>query len=233
MRPPQIPSDKEIEALALQMLEDKQDAPKMCSNCTNWIDTAAYCPINKKMTMAYMTCSHHRTKLDEVIRIAKNSLMRHEVENKKIELILSAAWSCANMTMVLMADAERRVKAQRDVETDSRDRNLLKKDLDMCQTVEKAYDKITELIRKIEQQFDFYVQPYYNKVFSKDGKYDVENLDKFSSDTGEFIELLLEYIRVAYKNTDNMEAVHSFLHSLKNDQYYPLEENDIKHYRLK
>lgn len=233
MKPPQIPSDKEIEALAQEMVGARDDAPKMCANCSSWIREASFCPVNNKVSPGYMTCMHHRTRLDEVIRIARNYLMRHAVENKKIELILSVALSCANMTMALMADVERRVKAQRKEEKDSRDRNLLKKDLDMCDSIENAYDNIAELIRQIEQQFDFYVQPHYNRVFSKDGKYDVENLDKFSSDTGEFIEVLLKYVRVAYKNPGNVETMHRTLDSLENDQYYPLEKSDIRHFRLK
>lgn len=232
MKPPQIPSDKEIEALAIEIMGEKDDSPKMCANCSNWLKEATYCPTNKLTTLGYMTCAHHKPKMDEVIRIAKNYLMQHAEENKKIELILSAALSCANMTMTLMADAERRVKAQREAESDARDRSLLKKDLDLCESIGKAYGKIAELIRQIEQQFDFYVQPHYNKVFSKNGKYDVENMDKFSSDTGEFIEVLLKYIKVSYKNTENMEAVHNLLDSLENNQYFPLEKNDIKHYRF-
>lgn len=232
MKPPVIPTDKEIEELIRQQYAKRDDAPKCCGNCSNWIKEAQFCPINRKQSPAYMTCQHHKTEVKNLIEITKRFLLEDATENKKIEYLLSTALAFADMTMKVMADVESRVKKQREKETDPRIKSYLKKDLDLCEEVEGAYGEIAKKIHEIEQQFEWYVQPYFNKAFRKDGDFDEENHTKFHSDTGEFIVNNLEYQKACFLNEDNVRAIRDFQRSLTNDQYFPLTEKDINHYNV-
>lgn len=232
MKPPVIPTDKEIEELIQQQYAKKNDAPKCCGNCAEWIREASYCPINRKQSPAFMTCQHHKSEVKNLIELTKRFLLEDATENKKIEYLLSTALAFADMTMKVIADVESRVKKQRDKEPDPRVKSFLKKDLDMCDSIEDAYGVIKDKIHEIEQQFEWYVQPYFTMAFKKEGKFDEENHTKFHSDTGEFIINNLEYQQCCFLNEDNVKAIREFYATLKNDQYFPLTKKDIYHYNV-
>ena len=179
-----------------------------------------------------MTCQHHKNEVKNLIEITKRFLLEDATENKKIEYLLSTALAFADMTMKVIADVESRVKKQRDKEPDPRVKSFLKKDLDMCDSIEDAYGVIKDKIHEIEQQFEWYVQPYFTMAFKKEGKFDEENHTKFHSDTGEFIINNLEYQQCCFLNEDNVKAIREFYATLKNDQYFPLTKKDIYHYNV-
>lgn len=165
--------------------------------------------------------------------MTKRYLLDDATENKKIEYLLSTGLALADMTIKVMADVETRVMKQREKEPDQRIRGYLKKDLDMCDEIQNAYKTIKDKIHEIEQQFNFYVQRYFDKAFKTEGKFNEVNHTKFHSDTGEFIQVLLKYQRACYLNEDNVNAIFDFVDSLSNDQYFPLTSKDIAHYDVK
>lgn len=231
MKPPEIPSRAEIEALVKQQYNNKK-VPKACANCNHWIKEYTFCPKLNKTSPAYMTCHLHESKIDHFVNATMKFLLDDATENKKIEYLLSAGLACADMTMKIFSDIEKRVEKKREGETEKRERYLLKKDINMCEDINNAYEVIAEKFHEIDEQFYTLVQPYFNRVFRKDGKYDTENDDKFNSDTGEFIILLLKYIKKCYKNDINSKSVHQHIDSLDNDQYCPLDDKDINHYNV-
>ena len=236
MKPPVLPSDKEIEELVRETqknLPDFKNAPKACVNCASWIPEYQYCPINDKQSPGYMVCNHHKTIVKHLVEIAKKNLLWDATECKKIQYLMSSAFAYADMTMKVIADMERRVNKQREGSTDGRERNLLKRDTDMCEAFEGAFKVIKQKIREIEQQYEWYVQPYFNKAFKDEEGYDTKNGDLFNSDTGEFIINNLVYQRCCYKNEENTKKIAEFMSSLKNDQYFPLTDKDISHYSVK
>lgn len=234
MKPPVLPSDSEIEALVRAELAKRDDAPKACVNCSHWFREEKFCPINRKRTEAFMFCNHHIGEVDALVQITKRHLLEDATENKKIEYLLSTALSLAEMTVTMMHDVEARIKRQRAKEKDKRDRGALKKDLNLCADIEGAYDKIAEFLRKAEQQYDFYVQPHFTAAFTKkDGEYNIKDSDNFNHDKGEFIQMLLKYCKGCFLNEENSEKVFACLDSLENDQYFPLTEKDIDHYKVR
>lgn len=232
MKPPVIPSDAEIEKEVREQLAKRDDAPKCCANCVKWIREAQFCPVNRKQSPAFMTCNYHESEIRNLVEITKRILMQEATENKKIEYLLSTGLAFADMTIKVIADVEKRVKKQREKETDPRVKSFLKKDMNLCEEVSNAYEIIKTKIHEIEQQFNFYVQPYFDKAFKHEGNYDIENSDKFNSDTGEFIINNLEYQRCCFLNEDNVRAIANFMAGLKNDQYFPLTKKDIAHYNV-
>lgn len=231
MRPPEIPSRAEVEALVRQQYEEKNVA-KACLNCVHWIKEHSFCPKLNKTSPAFMCCHLHESEITHIVNSAMEHLMKEATEEKKIQYLLSAAFSYADMTMKVMADIERRIKKQRKREEDSRTKNLLKRDLNMCEAFKNAYAEIKKKIHEIEQQYEWYVMPYFNLAFKKDGEYNELEGDLFNSDTGVFIVNNLEYQRCCYLNQDNARSIRNHMAGLKNDHYFPLDDKDINHYNV-
>lgn len=231
MRSPEIPSRAEVEALVRQQYEEKNVA-KACSNCVHWIKEHSFCPKLNKISPAFMCCHLHESEITHIVNSAMEHLMKEATEEKKIQYLQSAAFSYADMTMKVMADIESRIKKQREREKDSRIKNLLKRDLNMCEAFENAYAEIKKKIHEIEQQYEWYVMPYFNLAFKKDGEYNELEGDLFNSDTGEFIVNNLEYQRCCYLNQDNVHSIRNHMAGLKNDHYFPLDDKDINHYSV-
>ena len=236
MKAPILPSDKEIEKMvrdAQESIPDFQKMPKACANCVRWIPELMYCPALDKQSPGYMVCGRHMSKVQHLVEIIKKKMLEDATENKKIEYLLSVALSLAEMTVKVFTNVESRVKKMRDAEKDSVTRSGLKKDLDLCEKLENAYEEIAKCLRDAEKQYDMYVLPHYAYAFkTEDGKYDVENSDKFNSDSGEFIEMLLKYHRGCFLNEANTKIVFDCLDSLENDQYFPLTDCDINHFHV-
>lgn len=232
MRPPEKPNRAKVEARVREQYEERNVA-KACANCVHWVREHSFCPKLNKMSPAYMNCHLHESEISHIVNAAMQHLMEEATEEKKIQYLQSAAFAYADMTMKVMADIERRVKRQREKETDSKVRSLLKRDLNMCEAFEKAYGVIKDKIKEIEKQYEWYVMPYFNLAFKKkDGKYNYEESDLFNSDTGEFIMNNLEYQRCCYQNQENVLSIRNYMKGLKNDHYFPLDDNDINHYNV-
>ena len=233
MKPPVLPTDKEIEALIQEQMGKRADVPSTCANCVRWIKEVQFCPVNNKVSPFYMTCNHHKHEVTQIIELTKKNLLEELTECKKIEYLMSIALSLAEMTVTVAHDVEARVEKQRKREKDKESRAALRHDLNLCDALNDVYSKIAEHMRQIERDYNYYIQPYFTKAFTgKEGKYDVENSDKFTSDKGEFIELLLKYCKACFLNEENVTKVFDCLDSLKNDQYFPLTEKDMNHYHV-
>ena len=233
MKAPVLPTDKEIEALIQEQMGKRNDVPKSCSNCVKWIKDISYCPVNNKVSPFYMTCTHHKSEVSHIIELTKKNLLEELTECKKIEYLMSVALSLSEMTTTVVQDVETRVKKQRDSRKEKDDKSALKKDLNLCEAMLTAFENIAENLRKIERDYNYYVQPYINRAFTeRDGTYDADNSDKFSSDKGEFIEMLLKYHKGCFLNDANAKKVFECLDSLENDQYFPLTEKDMNHYHV-
>lgn len=233
MKPPVLPTDKEIEALIREQIGKRTDVPKTCANCVRWIEKVQFYPVNNKVSPFYMTCGHHKSEVSQIVELTKKNLLEELTECKKIEYLMSLALSLAEMTVTVAHDVEARVQKQKKREKDKDSRCALRKDLDLCDALSDVYSNIAEHMRQIERDYNFYIQPFFTRAFTdKDGKYDVENSDKFTSDKGEFIELLLKYSKVCFLNEENVVTVFDCLDGLHNDQYFPLTEKDMRHFHV-
>lgn len=236
MKPPVIPTDKEIEELIRETqknIPDYQKVPKSCGNCNRYISELQYCPLHDKRYAAFMVCNNHQSKVQHLIERVRSRMLENATENKKIEYLISIALSFSEMAISVTQDAEARIKKQRDEEEDSVTKSALKKDLNLCEALETAYTNIAENLRKIDRDYCYYIAPYMKKAFTKkDGTYDVVNNDKFTSDQGEFIELILKYNKACFLNEKNSNLVFGLLDSLENDQYFPFNEKDMNHYHI-
>ena len=161
-------------------------------------------------------------------------LKAEQTECEKIENLLALAITCANLTTCLIEDFERRTRKLYDREKEKRTKQLLRKDLTMGEDMDKAMKAIEEHLRKIDQQYRFYIQPRIDYMFTgKDKKYNVEKSDQHLNNSLEFGRLFINFTRKCIGNGANSDKVFALLDSLENDNPYGLTEADAEHYRLK
>lgn len=180
-----------------------------------------------------MYCPSHEFKTEKLERDTMEYLKAEQIECEKIENLLALAITCANLTTCLIEDFERRTRKLYDREKEKRTKQLLRKDLTMGEEIDKAMKSIEEFLRKIDQQYRFYVQPRIDWMFTKNGKYDVKLSDGHLNNSLEFGRLFINFTRKCIGNGANSDKVFALLDSLENDNPYGLTEADAEHYRLK
>ena len=236
---PSIPTDEQIRTELHQALNNDPKL-KCCANCIHYSIVTGYCSKIDKSFPKYMYgCKHYTTAEEMLIAKARQELTAQARECEKIEFLLAMALTSANMTTLFIEDFERRVKVVHQREKERTAKGHLRKDLDLADQMKGAFKRIYDFLAKIEQQYRFYIQSHLDKIFKKEGVYNVEGHDQFHSDAGEFATLLLEFVRIAHHNKDNADEIYERMHQMKNcnvseeDNTFCLDDKDIAHYRLK
>lgn len=228
-----IPSAETIKTEILKEL-DNRDVPRMCANCVKWDRVSSRCPNTGKITQSFMFCPQHEFKTEKFERETTEYLKAEKLECEKIENLLALSITCANLTTCLTEDFEMRTRKLYDREKEKRTKQLLRKDLTMGEEIDKAMKAIEEHLRKIDQQYRFYIQPRIDYMFTgKDKKYDVEKADGHLNNSLEFGRLFINFTRKCIGNQENSDKVFDLLDSLVNDTPYGLTDSDAEHYRLK
>lgn len=234
-----IPTDEQIRQEIHQTIEANPKF-KQCINCIHYNRVTSMCDEKHMKMYPYVPgCNSYDTAEELLLRKAKEELTAQARECEKIEFLLAMALTSANMTSLIIEDFERRVKTVYKREKGKEKAGHLRKDLDLAEQMDKAMKRIEGFLEKIEQQYRFYIQSHLDKIFKKEGVYNVEAHDQFHSDAGEFATFLLEMARVAHHNQSNADKVYEFMHTLRNlnvkdeDNTFCLDDKDIAHYRLK
>ena len=212
---------------------DVKNVARACANCVRWDAKETRCGDSGKLMPAYMVCRAHEFKTERIAKLALEFLEKQQIEADKIENILALALTAANTTTCFIEDLETRVRSLYNAEKDKDIRRLLRKDLDMADSMKKAFADIEEFLVKIERRYRFYIQPHVMRIFTKGGKFNEELSDGHLNNAMEFGRLLMLYTIKCIGNKENDDAVFSMLHSLKNDSGYALTEKDAEHYRLR
>ena len=220
------------EMYALKVCDVKKVA-RACANCVRWDAKETKCGDSGKLTPAYMVCRTHEFRTEQIANAAIEFLEKQQKEADKIENLLALALTAANTTTCFIEDLETRVRRLYDSEKDKDIRRLLRKDLDMADSMKKAFADIEEFLVKIERRYRFYVLPHVMRIFTKGGKFDGELSDGHLNNAMEFGRLLMLYTMKCLDNKENDDAVFAMLHSLENNSDYALTEKDAEHYRLK
>lgn len=229
----ELPSKETIKTEVLKQL-DVKDVPRMCSNCVSWQRGASRCSVIDKLTQSFMTCPKHEFKTEKFEREAMEYLQAEKLECEKIENLLALSITCSNLTTCLIEDFETRTRKLYDREKEKRTRQLLRKDLTMGEEIDKAMKVISEYLRKIDQQYRFYIQPRIDHMFTgKDKKYDVEKSDQHLNNSLEFGRLFLYFTIKCIGNKENCDKVFELLESMHNNVSYGLTIQDAEHYRLR
>lgn len=256
-----IPTDEQILAEIRDTIKANPKF-KQCINCVHYDRYTAICSQSKRTMYPYLPgCNLYKTAEEMLIKKAKEELIAQARECEKIEFLLAMALTSANMTTLFIEDFERRVKAIYKREKEKGSRSNLRKDLDLAEQMKGAFhqiqkfletmrdmyfdsvvnyaDGIEKNLEKIEQQYRHYIQTHVDKIFKKDGNYNVTFHDQFHADAGEFATFLLEMARVSHHNKDNADELYQRMRQMRNynpteeDNTFCLDDDDIKHYRLK
>ena len=229
-----LPSKETVRKEILREL-DKREVPRMCSNCVTWNRKCSRCPKNNNIiTYSFMTCDKHEFETEKLERESMECLREEALECEKIENLLALAITCGNLTTCLLEDLETRTKRLHVQEKDRRTKLLLRKDLNMGESMIKAFKAIDAFLHKIDSQFRFYVQPEIDRMLNgKEKTYNQEKYDQLLNNSLEFGRLFIQFTRKCIGNKVNYDKVFDLLDSMENDFPYGLDERDAEHYRLK
>lgn len=239
MRKNKMPTDEQI---IKEIKETIQSNPKFrqCATCVHFNNVTSECEKTGMKVFPYIpACNLYDTAEEMLLRKTKQDLAEQARECEKIEFLLAMALTSANMTSLFIEDFERRVKAVYKREKEKGSKSNLRKDLDLAEQMDKAFVKIEDHLTKIEQQYRFYIQSHVDKIFKKNGVYNVDAHDQFHVDAGEFAMFLLEMARVSHHNEDNAHEIYAMMKKMRNlnpteeDNTFCLDDNDIRHYKLK
>ena len=226
------PSKEVMQMYALKEYESRNVA-RACHNCVRWDRGSQKCTVSKKMTSSFMFCPSHEFETERIANAALESLDKQQKQADKVENLLALAITTANTTTCFLADLEKRIRQIYNHENNKQMRTQLRKEMDMSDTMKKAFVDIEKLLEKVDQRYRFYVQPYLMKWFTVDGKFDEHQADGHLNNAMEFARLLMKFTMKCIGNGKNCDAVFALLDSMTNDYDYALDDNDAEHYRLK
>ena len=259
-----IPSE---EQLRKEIRETLKANPKfmMCINCAHYSKLTRMCDVHKRTMLPYVpasSCASYDANEEMLIREAVKELHTQAAECNKIEFLLAMGLTSANTTTLFVEDLDRRVKAayrrEKAKKEHRREAALLKKDSDLAEQIDGAFEKITEFIENmrdnyhdlmksfvekmekdlegIDAQYRHYIQSHIDKVFKKTGEYNDEANSNFNSDAGQFAYVQAEFARVAHHNKQNADDVFALMASMDNENSdglpirFCLDKEDYKFY---
>ena len=226
------PNNDIIKREILRELNDRK-VPRQCGNCTKWARSEKRCSACGRLVESFMFCPDHEFETERLERRSQEAIAEEQKECEKIENLLALMLTLANMVTCVAEDFGARTRKLYDKEKDKETRLLLRKDMNISEDVTKAFKAIQEHLRKIEQQYSWYVYPHEKRVVSKKGKFDVEKSDGHLGNAFELLRGLMKMIKKALGMERGMERIFEFLDTLPDSPYYALEEKDIEHYKLK
>lgn len=234
-----IPTDEQIRE-ELYSTINSDPKLKCCANCCHYSLVAQYCSkIQKSFPRYFYGCRHYITNEEMLIAKARENLIEQARECEKVEFILAMSLTVAGTTSLIVEDLERRVKSVYQREKENKAAKALRSDLQMAAQMDRAFKVIADCLKKIDSQYRMYIQSQLDKIFQKEGVYNVEGHEQFHADCGEVATFILEMARVGHHNRENMDKVYRYMRQLANENAndkvvtFCLDDKDIGHYRLK
>lgn len=234
-----IPTDEQIRE-ELHSTINSDPKLKCCANCCHYNLVAQYCSkMEKSFPRYFYGCRHYITNEEMLIAKARENLMEQARECEKVEFILAMSLTVAGTTSLIVEDLERRVNSVYQREKENKAAKALRSDLQMAAQMDRAFKVIADCLKKIDSQYRMYIQSQLDKIFQKEGVYNVEGHEQFHADCGEVATFILEMARVGHHNRENMDKVYRYMRQLVNENAndkvvtFCLDDKDIGHYRLK
>lgn len=234
-----IPTDEQIRE-ELHSTINSDPKLKCCANCCHYNLVAQYCSkMEKSFPRYFYGCRHYITNEEMLIAKARENLIEQARECEKVEFLLAMSFTLAGTTSLVIEDLERRVKSVYQREKESKAAKALRSDLQMAAQMDRAFKVIADCLKKIDSQYRMYIQFQLDKIFQKEGVYNVEGHEQFHADCGEVATFILEMARVGHHNRENMDKVYRYMRQLANENAndkvvtFCLDDKDIAHYRLK
>lgn len=234
-----IPTDEQIRE-ELHSTINSDPKLKCCANCCHYNLVAQYCSkMEKSFPRYFYGCRHYITNEEMLIAKARENLMEQARECEKVEFILAMSLTVAGTTSLIVEDLERRVNSVYQREKENKAAKALRSDLQMAAQMDRAFKVIADCLKKIDSQYRMYIQSQLDKIFQKEGVYNVEGHEQFHADCGEVATFILEMARVGHHNRENMDKVYRYMRQLANENAndkvvtFCLDDKDIGHYRLK
>lgn len=228
-------SDEQIRTEIRKTLENKE--LRRCFQCYHGADCREcqklHIPITKYQYSGH--CQHYITNEDMLIQQTRESMARVELEEKKVNHILTMTLNHIEAAMLFLEDFASRVEKeyQRAEMKGTGDARVRKNDRQWISTLKRAYKNMLQGMEGVRRQYTHFIEPQLNKVFfDKDTKvYNAEQYDDHLSDANELARLSLLYFDKAFQSYDNVEKVFGFLNTLEGGGV--MEKEDYKRYELR
>ena len=241
-----IPTDEEI-LREIRNLSTLAPHLMQCYNCMRYDRATSDCPITgMKMAPFIRGCNgkFFISREEELVYKVKNELKDQEQECEKIENLLALVVTTLGCASCFCEDLSLRLTKLRSNKKDKTQRSALKKDLEMTEDFEFALSNIDRIIdsmekvmqeniEKIDQQYRMYIEPYVNRLFKKNGKWDVKKGDGYLNNQFEICRLIGKFVKGCIGNEKNQDMVFDLLDRLENDAPYGLTHKDFDHYKLR
>ena len=241
-----LPTEEQIEKQIEDMLSDHPEY-KECGNCARCNLFLNKCEVSGAKIYAHLPaqqCRHYITNKELLIRETLNRLREQALELEKVENLLALSVTVANSTTCFLADLENRMKSFRKTTADEDQKRDLKKDLDMVDQMKggmklidaelaKMGKDMQKYINRVDNYYQWYIQPHLTRMFSEDGKFNESKTDGHLNNAMEFCRLLVEFVIGCIGNKENCDKVFGMLREMKNDQPYGLTHADADHYKLR
>lgn len=227
----EVPSIEELKK-GVETMMSQMKVARMCENCGRWNPQKSVCTRTGSGTLKFMFCPAHEFETETLARRAQEELKEQLEDSKKIESLLALSVTTACSTSCFVEDMERRMKKFYKAEKDKRVKSLLKKDLDMAEQMDKAFKQIQYHLKEIDKQYQFYVQPWQDKLFSENGELKVDRSDAHLNNSFEICKLVGKFVKGCIGHKENYDKVFELLDTLVNPAQYPLTDKDFDHYKL-
>ena len=224
-------------------------APQLmvCNNCKHYDRATSVCEVNRFKRAPFVRgCNgiYFLAREEELVHKAKKEIQSERDDCEKIENLYALLVTMFAAAGCFGEDMHSRLTKLRAKQKDKKQRSLLRKDIDMCEDLQRALDRISDItdsmaetmqksLDEIDQQYRMYVEPYVNRLFSKNGKWDVDRGDGFLNNQFEICRLVGKFVKGCICNEKNYRIVFGLLDSLENDHPYGLTHEDLDHYKLK
>jgi hypothetical protein len=233
---------KETDITDAQILEEAKEIlanPQLrrCSQCANADEECTRCSLLHKPLTKFMyagMCKYFETHQERIIRQTREALRKQELEEVKVNHILTMCLNCLDASMLFLEDFADRVEKEykRADLFGTGNPKVRKADRNWISSLKRANKEMVRCIEGARRQYNCFVMPIFNKVFfdKEMNKYDVQMYDDHQSDAAELAHLVLRYFDIAYLNKANADAVINLMKTM--DSCGVLEEKDFNHYNF-
>lgn len=218
-----------------------------CYFCTKYDRASGYCEFTRMKMAPFIRGCNGRFFLgreEELVYKVKNELSEEKADCDKIENLLALVVTTLGSATCFCEDLSVRLTKLRKKQKDSKQKSLLKKDLEMTEDIQFALSNIEEItksmeeqlqehVEKIEQQYRMYIDPHVNKLFKDKGKWDVRRGDNYLNNQFEICRVIGKFVKGCIGNEENSDKVFKMLDELQNNTPYALTHKDLEHYKFK
>lgn len=241
-----IPTDISL-AQQIEEAIRKDNNLKQCFCCAHYNRASGACSKTKMSFLPYVRGCNGKffeAEMDYLVKRVREDLKEQALQCDKIENYLALGLTTVNAASCFFTRLHKMVKDVREEEKDKSKRQLLYKDLEMIDELQRGvgmieeemsslYGIVDEKMEEIDRLFRFYIEPTTNRMFTKNGRYDGKKGDMHLNNSFWFCKLLTKATITCFDNEENEKALFGFLDGMTNERHYALTHKDADSFEMR